>query len=275
MVLLLLAIASFASWLLSMLAGAGSPMVLIPLLTWICGANAVAPVLSLGMLLGNGQRVLMFWSLIDWRLTCWYLPGAIAGAITGAYWLSRMELAWLHWAIALALLAMALDHWRNGRISQAAEAKLALLPSPAKVSPAKVSPAKVSPAKTSRKLAAWAFLPLALLNGIGSALIGSTGPILNPAYFGYGLIKEDLIATKAFHNAALHLVKLAAYVYFGSFTQAHLSYGLVIGAAALPGNWLGQKLLRRMTIPQFKQWAFGFVALSGLLMLGQQAALAL
>lgn len=255
MVLSLLAITSFASWFLSMLAGAGSPLVLIPLVTWLCGSTAVAPVLTLGMLLGNGQRVFMFWPRIDWQLTRWYLPGAMGGAILGAYLLSLVKLDWLQWVIAIALIAIALRHWL---VDQAA-------------ANGKTAPRndRANPWRCHR----WAFLPCAFFNAIGSALIGSTGPLLNPLYLSYGLVKEDMIATKAFHNASLHIVKLAAYVYFGTITQDHLSYGLVIGAAALPGNWLGQEVLKRMSPEQFRQAAFAFVAFSGVIMLWRQAAL--
>ena len=254
MVLSILAIASFASWLLSMLAGAGSPLVLIPLVTWLCGSAAVAPVLTLGMLLGNGQRVIMFWPRIDWQLTRWYMPGALGGAVLGAYLLSLIKLDWLQWVIAIALIAMAIRHWLLDRADARAIAN---------------NEEKATPWQCP----SWAFLPCAFLNAIGSALIGSTGPILNPLYLNYGLVKEDMIATKAFHNASLHIIKLAAYIYFGTITQEHLSAGLVIGAAAIPGNWLGQEILKRMSTEQFKQAAFAFVAFSGVVMLWRQTAL--
>jgi len=260
MVLFLLAIASFASWFLSMLAGAGSPLVLIPLVTWLCGSAAVAPVLTLGMLLGNGQRVVMFWSRIDWRLTRWYLPGALAGAVLGAYLLSLIKLDWLQWVIAIALIAMAFRHWYADRV----EAQNQL---------SGTSSSQANQATEAWQCPDWAFLPCAFFNAIGSALIGSTGPILNPLYINYGLVKEDMIATKAFHNASLHVIKLAAYFYFGTITSEHISYGLVIGAAALPGNWLGQEILKRMSPDQFKQAAFAFVAFSGVVMLCRQTAL--
>lgn len=257
MVLSLLAIASFASWFLSMLAGAGSPLVLIPLVTWLCGSAAVAPVLTLGMLLGNGQRVIMFWPRIDWQLTRWYMPGALGGAILGAYLLSLIKLDWLQWVIAIALITMAIRHWVMDRAEAGAFAS------------------RPGAAPEPWQCPSWAFLPCAFFNAIGSALIGSTGPILNPLYLSYGLVKEDMIATKAFHNSSLHVVKLAAYLYFGSLTPEHLSYGFVIGAAAIPGNWLGQEVLKRMSPEQFKQAAFAFVAFSGVVMLWRQMALVL
>ena len=258
MVLSLLAIASFASWFLSMLAGAGSPLILLPLVTWLCGSAAVAPVLTLGMLLGNGQRVVMFWPRIDWQLTRWYMPGAIGGAVLGAYLLSLIKLDWLQWVIAIALIAMAARHWYIDRKEAQA-----------------LTNSESSPGPTSEpwQCPSWAFLPCAFFNAIGSALIGSTGPILNPLYLNYGLVKEDMIATKAFHNSSLHIIKLAAYIYFGTITSEHVTYGLIIGAAAIPGNWLGQEVLKRMSPDQFKQAAFAFVAFSGVVMLWRQTAL--
>ena len=270
MVLSVLAIASFASWFLSMLAGAGSPLVLMPLVNWLCGSAAVAPVLTLGMLLGNGQRVFMLWSHIDWQLTRWYLPGAVAGAILGAYLLSSIQLEGLQWVIALALIAMAIRHWQSDR----RKAVSSSLGSSSGDDVAASESASES-ATDAGRCPSWAFLPCAFLNAIGSALIGSTGPILNPLYLNYGLVKEDMIGTKAFHNASLHVIKLAAYLYFGTITQDHITYGLIIGAAAIPGNWLGQEILKRMSPDQFKQAAFAFVAFSGVLMLWRQTALVL
>ncbi len=240
--LLLLGLVSFVSWFMSLLAGAGSPLVLIPLVNVLCGAGAVAPVITLGMLLGNGQRSLMLWRQINWTMTGWYLPGMACGAVLGAYGFSRIQWDWLQWILALGLIAMALNQW-------------------------------LGKGEIQVKIRAWYFLPLGFLNAIASAFIGSTGPILNPLYLNYGLVKEDLIATKAFHNMVLHLIKLVAYVYFGILQPEHWGYGLVIGAAALPGNWLGQRVLSRMNPVQFKQAVVAFVAFSGVVMLWQQAVL--
>jgi hypothetical protein len=94
----------------------------------------------------------------------------------------------------------------------------------------------------------WHFLPLAFLNAIASTLIGSTGPMLNPLYLNYGLTKEDLIATKAIHNIALHLIKLLAYLSLGSLTMQEVGYGCLIGVAGIPANWLGKQVLVRVSL---------------------------
>ncbi|MEO1620324.1 MAG: sulfite exporter TauE/SafE family protein, partial [Cyanobacteria bacterium J06632_3] len=119
---------------------------------------------------------------------------------------------------------------------------------------------------------AWYFLPLGFLNAIASGLIGSTGPLLNPAYLSYGLEKESMIATRAASLTLTHVVKIVAYVALGVLSPNLVGYGLIIGGAALPANWLGRKVLEKMSPAQFQKAVVGFVGLSGVWMLWQQRA---
>lgn len=239
MAIALLISASFVAWFISMLAGGGSPFILIPLISALFGSQAVAPAITVGLLLGNSQRSLFFWQHINWEVTFWYLPGALLGAILGAFALTRIHLEALQILIAIGLLLMAINYLLNGL-------------------------------EQSFRVEAWYFLPLSFLNAIGSALIGSTGPIMNPVYLNYGMDKETLIATKSFNKVFLHLVKLAAYGALGTLHWQYMGYGLVIGLAAMPANWLGKKVLAHITNQQFHRLVFGFVAISGMLMLWQQ-----
>lgn len=226
-----------------MLAGGGSPLVMIPLLTVLLGTQAVAPVITTGLLIGNAQRSGFFWRKIDWRVTAWYLPGCLFGAVLGAYIFAAFKADWLQVLIGVALLGMVLNYWL-GRSLNLSERKLTVR--------------------------AWYFLPVAFLNSVGSALIGSTGPIMNPLYFAYGLEKEAMIATKASNKAFLHLFKLLSYGALGVLEPQYLGYGLIIGLGAVPANLLGKWVLERITNDQFQQMVYAFVALSGVMMIWQQ-----
>jgi uncharacterized protein len=239
---LLLGTVSFFSWFFSLLTGAGSPFVLMPLVNHLLGAQAIAPVITIGMLIGNGHRSLFFWSNIDWQVTRWYLPGAIMGALIGAYGITRLQLEWVQLLIGFGLLLMVLNFLLNKGESQFV-------------------------------CKSWYFLPAAFFNAIGSALIGSTGPVMNPMYLSYGLVKESMIATKALHQTVLHIVKVLAYLAFGILKPEYLFYGLIIGLASIPANWLGKQLLDRISATQFKTTVVGFIALSGVWMMWQQRAL--
>lgn len=242
MIVLSLAVASFVAWFLSMLAGGGSPFILIPLVSLLLGAQAVAPIITTGLLIGNAQRGLFFWSDIDWQVTRWYMPGAVVGAVIGCYGLTQVHAEGLQLLLGVALLLMVVNYLVGSQNAQFT-------------------------VKT------WHFLPLAFLNAIGSGLIGSTGPVMNPVYLNYGLEKEAMIATKAMNKSALHLIKLLAYGALGSLNVEYLAYGLVIGLAAIPANWLGKQVLAQMSAQQFRQVVFTFVAISGVVMIWQQRTL--
>lgn len=240
---LLISGTSFVAWFFSMLAGGGSPFILIPLLTILLGTQAVAPVITTGLLIGNAQRSFFFWKTINWRVTAWYLPGCLAGSMLGALIFTWIQADWLQILIGIALLGMVVNHWLSKNLDFG-----------------------------DRKfiVKAWYFLPAAFLNSVGSALIGSTGPIMNPMYFAYGLEKEAMIATKASNKAFLHIFKLLSYAALGVLQSEHVGYGLVIGLGAMPANLLGKWMLERVTNEQFRQMVYAFVAVSGVLMIWEQ-----
>lgn len=232
-------ITSFVAWFLSMLAGGGSPFILIPVISLLLGAQAVAPVITTGLLIGNAQRGLVFWHQVDWQVTAWYVPGAILGAIIGCYGLTQIHVEGLQLVLGVGLLAMVANYL-------------------------------LAPKESQFTVRTWYFLPLSFINAIGSGLIGSTGPVMNPVYLSYGLEKEAMVATKALNKTALHLIKLSAYAAFGSLSPDYLAYGLVIGLGAIPANWLGKMVLEKMSAEQFRQLVFAFVAVSGVAMIWQQ-----
>ncbi len=242
-ILFLLSSVSFTAWFVSMLVGGGSPLILIPLVTLLLGAQSVAPVLTIGSVLGNTQRAALLWQHIDWSLTLWQVPGVVVGSVLGAYAFTQVEAEGLQVFIAIALLYMVLHSLLSNRIS---------LP--------------------SFHLQAWHFLPLGFLNATASGLIGSTGPLLNPAYLSYGLEKEQMVATKAASLTLTHAVKILTYAALGVLSPSLVSYGLIIGCAALPANWLGRKVLEKMSAEQFQFAVVSFMGLSGVWMLWQQRA---
>jgi uncharacterized protein len=237
--LAILGSASFVAWFVSMLTGGGCPLILIPLVTMLLGAQSVAPIITTGMLVGNVQRSLLFWQEVDWPATRWYLPGALFGAALGAYVFTRIQAGWLQLALGVVLLLMVLNYWVR-------------LP---------IAPIAIRP---------WHFLPFGFLNAIGSGILGSTGPILNPVYLNYGLVKESMVATKALHQISLHVVKLTAYAALGVYRSEYFVYGLCIGLAGIPANWLGKLVLARMSQDQFRHAVVALLAVSGVVMIWQQ-----
>jgi uncharacterized membrane protein YfcA len=239
MTILLLVLVSSIAWFISSLVGGGSPFIIIPLVSSFLEVPAIPPVITIGMLLGNSQRAFIFWQDIDWWLTWWYLPGAIIGAILGAFVFTQTEVQWLQVLIGLFLVSSVPIYSFQGQ-------------------------------EQSCKVHGWFFLPAGFVYAFLSGLIGSMGPILNPFYLNYGLVKEKMIATKSVHVLIVHVAKLVTYAAFGVVTLPYVGYGLVIGIAAVPGNWLGQIALRKISDAQFRQLVFALVSISGFLILWEQ-----
>ncbi|MBL1178004.1 sulfite exporter TauE/SafE family protein [Pantanalinema sp. GBBB05] len=239
MTIFLLALASFVAWFISSLAGGGSPYIIMPMVNLLLDAQAIPPIVTIGMLLGNLQRTCVYWEEVDWQLTGWYLPGAIVGAVLGSFVFTQTKLQWLQVLLGVFLVASAAGFWFR-------------------------------PKKAFLQVKGWFFLPAGFVYAFLSGLLGSIGPILNPFYLNYGLVKENMIGTKSAHVLVVHTAKLITYMLLGAMTTSYLGYGLVIGLAAIPANWLGQLALKRMSEQQFRQFVLALVTISGVFILWDQ-----
>lgn len=82
--LIIFAIGVFA-FILSTISGGGGALILVPVLNWLIGISNTAPVLNLGTFIGRPVRLLIFRKHIHWRLTMYYIPGALIGAWAGGW----------------------------------------------------------------------------------------------------------------------------------------------------------------------------------------------
>jgi uncharacterized protein len=81
----------------------------------------------------------------------WYLPGALVGAVAGAWLFARTEVEWLQLVIGLFLVTTVFQY-RFGRRERTFRVRL------------------------------WHFLPAGLGVSFVSGLVGTMGPVLNPIY---------------------------------------------------------------------------------------------
>jgi uncharacterized membrane protein YfcA len=217
---------------------------MIPLIGFFLGSAAIAPVITTVMLCGHPQRLWLYWRYVDWKTMAWYLPGAIVGALLGAIAYTRIQLEWLPILLAVFLIVSTISYnWSED---------------------------SVKPAFT---VYPWYFLPSGFVFAFLSGIIGSTGPLLNPLYINYGLVKEDLIGTKSAHLIVVHIVKIITYGVYGVLNPIYLGYGLLMGMAAFPGNWLGRKILTQISEQNFQKLLVSFVFLTSLFIFWEQRSL--
>jgi uncharacterized membrane protein YfcA len=236
---LLIAAGAFIGYIVSTLGGGGGSLLLVPVLSFVLGTRAVAPVLSLGEMLSRPVRLVIFWKDIDWNVARFLIPGSAVGAFLGATIFANIDLSWLRWIVGLFLISTVFQ-FRLGE-------KEIFFP--------------------MRPLY---FLPIGFVIALFSAMIGATGPIANPFYLNYGLEKEGMIGTKTINSFIAGLVKLGTYAYFGVFPTELWGYGIMIGVAAGLGSYVGKQILGRMDSKTFRRIVILVMVVSGIALIYRQ-----
>lgn len=111
------------------------------------------------------------------------------------------------------------------------------------------------------------FIPLGFIVSLISTLFGATGAVLNPFYLNIGLIKEELIATKAANSFFVGVAQLSTYAFLGALQGELWIYGLLIGGGAVVGNILGKNLLSKMSDEGFRKLVILTMMISGIVMI--------
>lgn len=232
-------LAGTIAYIISTLSGGGGSLLLVPVISFLIGGKATAPVINLGNLIGEPIRIALFWKYIDWKITRYYLPPAIAGTVLSAWIFSNIKLEWLQIAVGLFLIST-IFQYRFGK---------------------KERSFKMRPA---------GFIPLGFGIGFFSTLIGAVGPVLNPFYLNYGLEKERMIATKTVNSFFVGLVQISSYTILGSLYGKLWMYGIVLGIGASVGNWLGKTFLKRITGKTFRIFVLVIMVISGTILIVKQ-----
>jgi uncharacterized membrane protein YfcA len=212
--LALASVAAFGLALLSAVAGFGGGVLLLPVFTVLFGLRVAVPMLTLTQLSSNGFRAWLNRRELRWRLIGWFALGAVPFAIAGGLLLAHAPLGALKRVLGAFLIGVVV--WRRAR------------PHPGK------------PPDRS-------FAAVGAASGLGSALLGSVGPLTAPFFLAYGLTRAAYIGTEAASALAMHLSKIAAYGAGDLLTVRVLEFGLVLTPATLAGAWAGKRIVGRIS----------------------------
>lgn len=208
------------SWCLSTLAGGGGGTIFIPLGTFILPLSAVAPSTSIAGLMSSSQRIFLYLKSINRQLVLLTVPSMIVGAFAGSYLLAKQS----EKAFALFLVIFYLA---SGITS-------------------------IFKDNLTFKVRNWYFPIAGFFSSFLSGEVGAGGPFMNPFYLNYGVKKEELLGTKAVCLLATQLTKIITYIIFGVLNHRIMLIGVVAGAGALIGNYIGRKLIRRISENTFR-----------------------
>lgn len=236
MQIFLVLLGAFVVFILSTLTGGGASLLLMPIVAWVVGVKAVAPVMAISIGMSSTSKVFFFWRYIDWKLFAWLFPSTIIGSILGARMFASLSSDYLQILIGLLLISTVFQ-WNK------------------------------TEKRTGWKVKAWHFAPMGLVVSFLSGLIGGVGPLMNSAYLNYGMSKESLLGTRSANAILLHITKIISYAYFGYVTGEVIKYGLLIGVSSMIAVYFGKLILAKLSELIFRKIVVASMVLSGILML--------
>jgi uncharacterized membrane protein YfcA len=228
--------AGFFSWAISTLSAGGGSFLLLAASSHILSGQAIAPVISTASLMASPTRIISLWRHIRWRVTAWYVPGAAAGAVLGGWLLTIIPPQGVEICVA-AFLISTVWQYRMGARSTSFTVRLP-----------------------------W-FVPISFCSGTVSGVVGASGLLANPFYLNYGLVKEEMLATRAVNSFAIQIVKLMSYGAFGVLTGSLARHGIAAGIGAVLAILVANRWLPFFSTRRFRQFAVAAMAVAGLLIL--------
>ena len=213
-------------------AGFGAGITLLPILTFLFGARAAIPILTITMLIGNVSR--LWWSRhdVNGRVVLAFLAGAIPATAVGALLFAGTTSDRLSQIIGVFMLAsLPLRRLLNAR---------------------------------GLAVRMGHFPVVGVGVGALSSIVVTTGPVLTPFFLAYGLRRGTYIATEAVCAFGMHLTRGAVLARYALLTWETIVVGCVLGGTMFAGSWIGRRLLDRMSDRVFLRVIEGLLVVMGL-----------
>lgn len=239
---ILLFVAGCISWTIGTFSGGGGSLVLLAAVTHLVRVKTVVPVVTIASLMAGPTRVAVSWKFIEWTVVCWYLPGAIAGAVIGSWFFFLFSTKWLTAIVGLFLVSTPFQYRFGGR-------------------------------SRSFPMSLPSFIPVSLVVGLISGVVGASSMVSAPFYLNYGLTKERMIATGALHSIFIQLTKIATYGSLGVLTTRSITEGVLAGLGAVLVIWITRRWLDSFKEGWFRRLAILLMLISGLSLLWQSRRL--
>ena len=218
-------------------AGFGGALLLLPVLAFMVGGKAAAPILTIAQLLGNVSRAGFGWRDIRWRLVLIFSAGSVPASFVGARVFVDLPSAYVLRLIGVFLLfIVALRHTKLGK----------------------------------RKVPEWCLGPAGVGVGFLSAMAGSAGPLGAAVFVSLGLPPQAYVSSEAATAVLIHLTKSITYGRYAVITFGEFVQGLAIGGSMVLGSWTGRRLVERMSEKGFVMLVEALLVLSAMtLILGR------
>ena len=219
-VLVGLGVVAFLSAVIGGLAGLGSAIIMIPVLTFTVGIREAIPIATIAVMMQTWSRIWVNRSLIDRSVVKWFFVGALPTSIIGATAFANLPADVLQKGFAVFLLLIVV--YRHTPI-----------------------------AGRGMPMDPRAFAGVGAGQGFLSALFGGAGPFGATFFLAYGLRRGAFVGTMASGMTIINVVKIGVY---GSYalldTQALLLAG-TLGLVMVVGAYVGGAITNRVSDKAF------------------------
>ncbi len=231
---ILTVVMALATSMISGVAGFGGAMIFLPILVAAHGVRASVPILTICIFMANASRVYFYRRDLRFHLAGLFWAGALPSAILGSLVYVSISGFWIKKFIGVFLIFTVLYQ------------KLA-------------RPVRIQNAK--------AFVPLGVVSGFISAVVGGTGPLTAPFFLAYGLTKEAFVGTESLCAMGMHFVKILSYGKLGVLGPQEFRLGLFYGVIMSLGSYLATKILTRISRESFRVMVEWLLVAVGIMML--------
>jgi uncharacterized membrane protein YfcA len=214
-VLAIIAVGAFLTAIIGGIAGVGTAIAMIPVLTFAVGVRDAIPIVTIAIMLNNIGRLVATWSQIDWRVVRWFSLGAVPTSVLGGAVFANAPADLL--ARGLGVFLIALVAYRHVPIGKALQMR------------------EVRP-----------FAYVGMVQGFLSSIFGGAGPFGAHFFLSYGLYRNAFVGTAAAATTSINVTRVGTYSGFSLVGRDTLALGLVIGLIMVVGAYVGSKLVRHL-----------------------------
>ncbi len=226
---------AFLAEVVGTMAGFGAATVLTPIAACFMDVKSAIAIVTWFHLCGNASRLLFFGRHLDWRVAATFGVAAIACGIPAAHLTSLLP---------SAVLSIGFGAFLLGYVALSLRAPDGIR---------------------------WPRRPSTLViggaaSGFIAGLLGTGGAIRSACLLAFGLAPAAYLGTSAAIALAVDATRLPVYLLGGLLPRELLPVTIGLIAVAFAGAWVGQRLVRRLTVAAFRRLVLGLLSVMGLRM---------
>ena len=215
LMLAVVGVAAFVTAVMGGIAGIGTAIAMIPVMTFAIGVRDAIPVVTIAVTMNNFGRVWANRHTIDYTVVLWFSLGAVPLSVLGGVVFAKAPAEVLARGLAIFLICLVIyRHMPIGRHTKFSNVRY------------------------------FGFVGAA--QGFLSSIFGGAGPFGAHFFLAYGLYRNAFVGTSALATTSINFARASTYAKFALIGVDALVLGLLIGVVMVIGAYIGGRLVSRV-----------------------------